>query len=214
MIFGNIQNLKEYAFLENAVKECFDYAGSHDLKAYEKGSHEIDGKRLFVNIVEYQTVEAEKRFWEAHREYLDIQARLTKKELSFETQTKIGQYVSLIVGIFSIIVSMVLANGGVKSAYEWFNGFMGLVLGILIGTFILGAFTKVANTFGATLAFIAASAVMVGIKYFAPAGSVSIWSYSLISIAVSLAVGIPASIISRKMTGDTSVPAPNTTVFK
>ena len=56
MIFGNIQNLKEYAFLEDAVKECFDYAGSHDLKAYEKGSHEIDGKRLFVNIYEYQTV--------------------------------------------------------------------------------------------------------------------------------------------------------------
>ena len=72
MIFGNIQNLKEYAFLEDAVKECFDYAGSHDLKAYEKGSHEIDGKRLFVNIVEYQTVAAEERFWEAHREYLDI----------------------------------------------------------------------------------------------------------------------------------------------
>ena len=46
---------------------------------------------------------------------LDIQARLTKKELSFEKQTKIGQYVSLIVGIFSIVVAMVLANGGVKS---------------------------------------------------------------------------------------------------
>ena len=46
MIFGNIQNLKEYAFLEDAVKECFDYAGSHDLKAYEKGSHEIDGKQI------------------------------------------------------------------------------------------------------------------------------------------------------------------------
>ncbi|MDE7068509.1 MAG: YhcH/YjgK/YiaL family protein, partial [Schaedlerella arabinosiphila] len=80
MIFGNIQNLKEYAFLEDAVKECFDYAGSHDLKAYEKGSHEIDGKRLFVNIVEYQTVEAEKRFWEAHREYLDIHLMLDGTE--------------------------------------------------------------------------------------------------------------------------------------
>ena len=80
MIFGNIQNLKEYAFLEDAVKECFDYAGSHDLKAYEKGSHEIDGKRLFVNIVEYQTVEAEKRFWEAHREYLDIHLMLEGSE--------------------------------------------------------------------------------------------------------------------------------------
>ena len=145
---------------------------------------------------------------------LDIQARLSKKELSFEKQTKIGQYVSLIVGIFSIAVSMILANGGVKSAYEWFNGFMGLVLGILIGTFILGAFTKTANTFGAVLAFITASLVMVVIKYFVPAKAVSIWSYSLISIAVSLAAGIPASMIYRKIKGDTSVPAPDTTIYK
>ena len=145
---------------------------------------------------------------------LDIQERLSKKKLSFETQTKIGQYVSLIVGIFSIVVAMVLANGGVKSAYEWFNGFMGLVLGILIGTFILGAFTKVANTFGAVLAFIAASAVMIYIKYFLPAEAVSIWSYSIISIAVSLVVGIPASIIWRKVKGDRSQPAANTTIYK
>ena len=145
---------------------------------------------------------------------LDIQARLSKKELSFEKQTKIGQYVSLVVGVFAIVVSIVLANGGIKSAYEWFNGFMGLVLGILIGTFILGAFTKVANAFGTTIAFIAASIVMVSIKYIAPAGSVSIWAYSLISIAVSLAVGIPASIISRKIKGDNSVPAENTTIYR
>ncbi len=145
---------------------------------------------------------------------LDIQARLSKKELSFEEQTKIGQYVSLIVGIFSIAVSMILANGGVKSAYEWFNGFMGLVLGILIGTFILGAFTKTANTFGAVLAFITASLVMVVIKYFVPAEAVSIWSYSLISIAVSLAAGIPSSMIYRRIKGDTSVSAPDTTIYK
>ena len=145
---------------------------------------------------------------------LDIQSNLSKEELGFEKETKIGQRVSLAVGIFSIVVAMVLANGGVKSAYEWFNGFMGLVLGILIGTFILGAFTKVANTFGATAAFIAASAVMVYIKYFVPAGQVTIWSYSIISIAVSLVVGIPASIIWRNIKGDKSEPAPNTTIYK
>lgn len=145
---------------------------------------------------------------------LDIWSRLSKKDLSFERQTKIGQYVSLLVGIFAILIAMILANGGVKSAYEWFNGFMGLVLGILVGTFILGAFTKVANTFGATLAFIAASVVMVCIKYFASAASVSIWSYSLISIAVSLVVGIPASLIWRRVKGDTSVPAENTTIYR
>ncbi len=145
---------------------------------------------------------------------LDIQERLSKKKLSFETQTKIGQWVSLLVGIFAIVVAMILAGGGVTSAYEWFNGFMGLVLGILIGTFILGAFTKVANTFGATLAFIAASAVMVYIKYGLPAGTVSIWSYSIISIAVSLVVGIPASLIWRSVKKDKSMPAPNTTIYK
>ena len=91
---------------------------------------------------------------------------------------------------------------------------MGLVLGILIGTFILGAFTKVANTFGAVLAFIAASGVMVYIKYFVPAENVSIWSYSIISIAVSLVVGIPASIIWRKVKGDNSKPAQYTTIYK
>ena len=148
---------------------------------------------------------------------LDIQERLSKKQLSFEKQTKIGQYVSLIVGIFSIVVAIVLANGGVQSAYEWFNGFMGLVLGILIGTFILGAFTKVANTFGAVLAFIAASAVMIFIKYgvpvVAPDVTISIWSYSIISIIVSLVVGIPASIIWRNIKGDKSQPAPNTTIY-
>ena len=145
---------------------------------------------------------------------LDIQARLSRKELSFEKQTKIGQYVSLAVGVFAIVVAMVLANGGVKSAYEWFNGFMGLVLGILIGMFILGAFTRKANTFGAAAAFLSAALVMVYIKYFVPAEAVSIWSYSIISIAVSLAVGIPASLIYRRIKGDDTVAPPNTTIYK
>ena len=89
-----------------------------------------------------------------------------------------------------------------------------MVQWILIGTFILGAFTKVANTFGAVCAFVAASAVMVYIKYFVPADHVSIWSYSIISIVVSLVIGIPASIIWRKVKGDDSVPAPDTTIYK
>lgn len=142
---------------------------------------------------------------------LDIQSRLSKKELDFKKQTKIGQYVSLIVGIFAIVVAMVLANGSVTSAYEWFNGFMGLVLGILVGTFILGAFTKSANTFGASLAFIAASIVMIWIKY--SGADVSIWSYSIISIFVSLIVGIPASLIWYKATGKQSNPPQYSTIY-
>lgn len=72
MIFGNIQNLEEYPFLEEQIKECFAYAKEHDLASYEKGSHKIDGERLFVNVVEYTTTTASERFWEAHRQYLDL----------------------------------------------------------------------------------------------------------------------------------------------
>lgn len=80
MIFGNVEKLEEYSFLEDAVKECFEYAKSHDLVSYEKGSHEIDGERLFVNIVEYTTTEAENRFWEAHKNYLDVHLMLNGEE--------------------------------------------------------------------------------------------------------------------------------------
>lgn len=76
MIFGNVRNLEEYPFLEEAVKRCFEYAGAHNLESYETGRHDIDGDRLFVNIVEYETVDADKRFWEAHRDYLDVHLML------------------------------------------------------------------------------------------------------------------------------------------
>ena len=76
MIFGNINNLEEFPFLEEQVKECFEYAKEHNLASFEKGSHEIDGERLFVNIVEYTTTAAKERFWEAHRKYLDVHVKL------------------------------------------------------------------------------------------------------------------------------------------
>lgn len=76
MIFGNINHLEEFPFLEKQVLECFSYAKEHDLLSYEKGCHKIDGDRLYVNIVEYTTTTPEERFWEAHRQYLDVHVML------------------------------------------------------------------------------------------------------------------------------------------
>lgn len=80
MIFGNIKNLNEYNYLPADIKRCFEYAASNDLLNYEKGSHTIDGDNLFVNIVEYETTDVENRFWEAHRNYLDLHLILDGKE--------------------------------------------------------------------------------------------------------------------------------------
>lgn len=80
MIFGNIQNLQEYSFLEKGAKICLDYAKSHELVNDVPGSYKIDGDRLFVNIVEYETTVPEQRFWEAHRKYLDLHLMLRGTE--------------------------------------------------------------------------------------------------------------------------------------
>lgn len=142
---------------------------------------------------------------------MDIQALLSTKEIDLKTQTRIAQFVSIIVGVLSIVVAMVLAGSNIKSAYEWFNAFMGLVLGVLAGTFALGAFTKKATKTGAYVAFVAAAALIVFIKYNVP--SVSSWAYSLISISVSMVVGYGVSMIERTVTGNKELAKDTTTIF-
>lgn len=80
MIFGSMKHLGEFSFLEEGVKECFRYACNNDLNSYEQGRYEIDGDRLFVNIVEYTTTTPENRFWEAHKKYLDVHVMLKGQE--------------------------------------------------------------------------------------------------------------------------------------
>lgn len=128
---------------------------------------------------------------------LDIQTMITK-DMSFERQTKIAQYISLGVGIVSIGIAIVLANGEIKSAYEWFNSFMGLVLGVLAGIFVLGAFCKNATKFGAYVGFAVSAVLVIYLKYNAP--DVSSWAYSLITITTSVIVGQIVSMIQLKVT--------------
>ncbi|MCC4085370.1 sodium:solute symporter [Enterococcus faecalis] len=126
---------------------------------------------------------------------LDIQEVLSK-DMSDKRRTRVAQIVSLLVGIFSILVSLIMAHSDIKSAYEWFNGFMGLVLGLLGGVFVLGFFSKKANKYGVYASLSAATIVMVSIKYFLPEDAVNYWAYSLISISVSLVTGYFVSLLT------------------
>lgn len=80
MIFGNICKEEACCVLPDAIKECFEYAASGKLADLKPGSHPIDGERLFVNVADYMTTVPENRFWEAHREYLDVHIVLDGKE--------------------------------------------------------------------------------------------------------------------------------------
>lgn len=127
---------------------------------------------------------------------LDIQSSINQ-DMSLEKQTKIAKYISLGVGVVAIVVSMIMANGEIKSAYEWFNSFMGLVLGVLAGIFVLGAFTKRATNVGAYLGFIVSAVAVINLKYNHP--EVTSWCYSIVTIAISCIVGYIASIVHIKL---------------
>lgn len=95
MIFGNINYDKTNEFLTEDIKRCFEYAKENNLIEFEKGSHEIDGENLFVNIVEYNTTVKEERFWEAHKKYLDVHLMLDGEEkiaLNFIDNLKQNEY--------------------------------------------------------------------------------------------------------------------------
>ena len=123
---------------------------------------------------------------------LDIQDSFNR-QISEEKQTKIAKLVSLGVGIIAIIVSMILANGEIKSAYEWFNSFMGLVLGVLAGIFVLGVITKKATSMGAYAGFFTSAIIVISLKYNHP--EVTSWIYAIISIGVSCIIGYIISLI-------------------
>ncbi|MDU1454551.1 MAG: YhcH/YjgK/YiaL family protein [Paeniclostridium sordellii] len=80
MIFGNIAHEKRYSNIDKDLLTCFEYAKNNSLVDLEKGSYAIDGEDIFVNIVEYETVEKEERFWEAHKKYIDIHYMLEGSE--------------------------------------------------------------------------------------------------------------------------------------
>lgn len=95
MIFGTIDKEETYCFLHKAVRECFAYVASRKPEDFIAGSHPIDGDRFFVNVAQYTTTSPENRFWEAHRQYLDVHMVLEGKEqidLNLIGNMKQGEY--------------------------------------------------------------------------------------------------------------------------
>ena len=95
MIHGKTSRPDYYGTLETSVQEVLDYLENNDLTALENGSHVIDGNRLFVNIVSYPTTSPENRFWEAHKDYLDVHVPIEGTEqidLNFLEDLEVGEY--------------------------------------------------------------------------------------------------------------------------
>ena len=79
MIFDHISNLGQYAFLGKNFAAAAKFAAENDLNALSPGRHEIDGERLYINVLERELTTTPET-WEVHRRYADIQLLLSGSE--------------------------------------------------------------------------------------------------------------------------------------
>ena len=108
---------------------------------------------------------------------------------SKETLLKIARIATLILGVVGTVAAMVLAKMNIKELWDFFLGYLGIMGSTLCGLFMLGIFSKKANSTHAWVGIIASVLALVVARY---SESVSGYSYSTIGpitcvVAASLA---------------------------
>jgi YhcH/YjgK/YiaL family protein len=73
MIIDQLSNAASYVEINKRLAAAFDYLRRTDLSKVEPGTYEIDGRKVYVMVQQYDTKTREKGRWEAHRKYIDVQ---------------------------------------------------------------------------------------------------------------------------------------------
>jgi len=69
-----------YAGLSAGIAQAFDFVRRDDLAALPPGTYEIDGRRVYALVQDYQSKPADAGRWEAHRRYIDLQYVVSGRE--------------------------------------------------------------------------------------------------------------------------------------
>lgn len=80
MIKGNIDVIDTLVDKEPVLSYVSKFIKENDLNTLSTGSYEIDGKKVYVNIDEYETCPYAERNYEAHEKYVDVQMIIQGKE--------------------------------------------------------------------------------------------------------------------------------------
>lgn len=96
MIFDRTKNLASYKGLSADMDRAIDYLLACDFSALPVGRQEIDGERVYMNVVELTTKAPDAVYTlEMHRRYIDIHIPLTGSEdiaLAFEGLSPLSPY--------------------------------------------------------------------------------------------------------------------------
>lgn len=83
MILDSLKNAALYYGVGPRMKRAFELIASRDWTAVEPGIHELDGKDIYVNVMERELKTREAAKLEVHDEYIDIQVLIAGRQESF-----------------------------------------------------------------------------------------------------------------------------------
>ncbi|GAB4369760.1 MAG: YhcH/YjgK/YiaL family protein [Spirochaetales bacterium] len=85
MIYDSFNNLNRYYGLIPDLNKTLKYLATEKdvIKALPEGKHPIDGDRVIIQVMTYDTKDLAQARFEAHRKYIDIQFVLDGKEACY-----------------------------------------------------------------------------------------------------------------------------------
>lgn len=81
MIYDRLENIECYLGCHRNLDTAVRFILENDLSRLPNGRTQIDGDRVFLNIMEAQAAPEEERGYEFHKKYMDIQIDLEGTEI-------------------------------------------------------------------------------------------------------------------------------------
>lgn len=86
MIIDNIKNLEKYEKVHEQIKNVINFLENFDKNNFKPGRIDIN-ENLFASLQSYQTLKAEKKEFEVHKDYIDLQYIVKSSErIDFATK--------------------------------------------------------------------------------------------------------------------------------
>jgi SSS family transporter len=120
-------------------------------------------------------------------------------QISDQSKLKLAQQITMLMGIAGILIAAGIAALNIEFIFDLFQEVLGIVAGSLAGVFILGIFTKRANSYGVLMGIIISVLVVSIVKNNT---DISLYLYGAISVVTCVMVGYITSILIPQVKKD------------
>jgi Na+/proline symporter len=127
---------------------------------------------------------------------VDFFKRLSRRDVSDTSLMRCGKICTVLVGLLGGGFALVLANMEIKTVFDHFQKFLGVLTGGLGCLFFMGIFMKRVNAFGATVGLLVNYVVCFSVDFVKFSGKPHILTYGALGMIACLFVAPAASKMS------------------